>query len=329
MTKRLRFRSRDTERNNRQVSLVGKAPALELVTSQNINGRPQRAVLLPYLLVSPALLFLAVFMAYPLIETVTKSFVQYDITNPVQTFVGFSNYAKLARDPVFHIAAKNATLFVICSVLVQVPIGTVLAALLDRGVPRRASLIFRTIIFAPLVLSIIAVGLLWQLILDPLVGLANAIVKAVGLHPPPLGWLGDPSIAIYVIMGVAFWQYIGFVTLLLLAGMQQIPEDLYEAATLDGAGPLTCFWHLTIPLLRNALIITTLLTMIGALRVFDFVYVLTGGGPGDATEVPGVMIYKEAFFLGRMGYANAISVLLLIATLGLGFLQIRFSRRLS
>jgi raffinose/stachyose/melibiose transport system permease protein len=331
MKKRSRFSSRDGDRNSLQLSLHSRVSGVEVypLPTQHLNGHRLEAILLPYLLVTPALVFLAVFMAYPLIETVTKSFFAYDITSPIQTFIGFSNYAELSRDPVFHIAAKNAVLFVIFSVLVQISIGTVLAALLDRGVRPRASLIFRTIIFAPLVLSIIAVGLLWQLILDPLVGLANAIVKAIGLHPPPLGWLGDPSIAIYMIMGISFWQYIGFVTLLLLAGMQQIPEDLYEAATLDGAGPLTCFCHLTIPLLRNALIITTLLTMIGALRVFDFVYVLTRGGPGDATEVPAMMIYREAFFLGRMGYANAISVLLLIATVGLGFMQIRFSRRLS
>jgi len=331
MTKRSGFRRRERDRNSRRLSLYSHVSGVELYPTPGpyVSRRRLGAVLFPYFLVTPALVFLAVFMAYPLIETVTKSFFAYDITNPIQTFIGFSNYAELTRDPVFHTAAKNAALFVIFSVLVQVPIGTVLAALLDRGVRPRASLVFRTIIFAPLVLSIIAVGLLWQLILDPLVGLANAIVKTIGLHAPPLGWLGDPSIAIYVVMGVAFWQYVGFVTLLLLAGMQQIPNDLYEAATLDGAGPLSCFWYLTIPLLRNALIITTLLTMIGALRVFDFVYVLTGGGPGDATEVPGMMIYKEAFFLGRMGYANAISVLLLIATVGLGFLQIRFSRRLA
>ena len=265
-------------------------------------------------------------MAYPLVQTVVKSFYAYDLTSPRVTFVGWGNYARFASDPTFRIAIVNAALYVFFSVVVQMPIGTALAAVLDRGVARRASIVFRTVIFAPLVLSIVAVGLLWQLILDPLVGLANAIVKTIGLAPPVLGWLGDPKIAIFVIMGISFWQYVGFVTLLMLAGLQRIPEELYEAATLDGAGALRTFWHVTLPLLRNPLIITTLLTMIGALRVFDFVYVLTGGGPGDATQVPGMMIYKEAFFLGKMGYANAISVLLLIATVGLGFLQIRYSR---
>jgi raffinose/stachyose/melibiose transport system permease protein len=293
------------------------------------RGAKLGALAKPYLYVAPALAFLAAFMAYPLTQTVVKSFYAYDLTNPIQTFIGWANYARLASDPTFHIAATNAALYVLFSVLVQMPIGAALAALLDRGVSRRASLVFRTVIFAPLVLSIVAVGLLWQLILDPLVGLANAIVKAIGLTPPPLGWLGDPSLAIFVIMGISFWQYIGFVTLLLLAGLQRIPEEIYEAATLDGAGPVTIFWRITLPLLRNPLIVTTLLTMIGALRVFDFIYVLTGGGPGDATQVPAMMIYKQAFFLGKMGYANAISVLLLIATVGLGFLQIRYSRSME
>jgi ABC-type sugar transport system permease subunit len=280
----------------------------------------------PYFYVAPALAFLAAFMAYPLVQTVIKSFYAYDLTSPRVTFVGWSNYARFTTDPTFRIAIVNAALYVLFSVVVQIPIGTALAAVLDRGVARSASMVFRTVIFAPLVLSIVAVGLLWQLILDPLVGLANAIVKTIGLTPPVLGWLGDPKLAIFVIMGVSFWQYIGFVTLLVLAGLQRIPEELYEAATLDGADPLRMFWHITLPLLRNPLIVATLLTMIGALRVFDFVYVLTGGGPGDATQVPGMMIYKEAFFLGKMGYANAISVLLLTATVGLGFLQIRYSR---
>ena len=283
--------------------------------------------MLPYLFVAPALLFLAALMAYPLLSTVVLSLFRYEIIGSEKVFVGLENFIQLAADPVFHIAAKNAVLFLVVSVLVQLPVGLVLAAMLDRGVRARPSVIFRTIIFAPMVLSIFAVGLLWQLILDPLAGFATFVVTALGMQPPVSGWLGDPNFTIFVVMGIAFWQYIGFVTILLLAGTQRIDGSLYEAATLDGAGPVQSFFAITVPLLRNTIIVVTLLTMIGALRVFDFIYVLTGGGPGDATQVPATMIYKQAFFLGRMGYANAISVLLLISTVGLGFLQIRYSRR--
>ena len=283
--------------------------------------------MLPYLFVAPALLFLAALMAYPLLSTVVLSLFRYEIIGSEKVFVGLENFIQLAADPVFHIAAKNAVLFLVVSVLVQLPVGLVLAAMLDRGVRARPSVIFRTIIFAPMVLSIVAVGLLWQLILDPLAGFATFVVTALGMQPPVSGWLGDPNFTIFVVMGIAFWQYIGFVTILLLAGTQRIDGSLYEAATLDGAGPVQSFFAITVPLLRNTIIVVTLLTMIGALRVFDFIYVLTGGGPGDATQVPATMIYKQAFFLGRMGYANAISVLLLISTVGLGFLQIRYSRR--
>ena len=282
---------------------------------------------LPYLFAAPALLFLALLLGYPLVSTVFYSFYSYDIISTTRTFVGFDNFIQLMGDPVFHIAAKNAALFLVISVIVQIPIGLVLSALLDRGVGRTASTVFRTIIFAPMVLSIVAVGLLWQLILDPLAGFANFIVKAIGLTPPIAGWLGDPTITIYVIMFIAFWQYIGFCTILLLAGAQRIDGSLYEAATLDGASEVQSFFFITIPLLRNTIVVVSLLSMIGALRVFDFVYVLTGGGPGDATQVPATMIYKEAFFLGHVGYANAISVLLLIVTVALGFLQLRYSRR--
>ena len=284
--------------------------------------------MLPYLFTAPALLFLVLLLGFPLVSTVIYSFYSYDIISPTRTFVGFANFIQLMSDPVFHQAAKNAFLFLFFSVVVQIPIGLVLAALLDRGVGRKVSTVFRTIIFAPMVLSIIAVGLLWQLILDPLAGFANALVRALGMSPPMAGWLGDPTMAIYVIMFIAFWQYIGFCTILLLAGAQRIDADLYEAATLDGASEIQSFFFITVPLLRNSIVVVTLLSMIGALRVFDFVYVLTGGGPGDATQVPATMIYKEAFFLGHMGYANAISVLLLIVTVVLGFLQLRYSRRI-
>lgn len=283
--------------------------------------------MLPYLFVAPALLFLGVFLAYPLVSTVVMSFFRYDITGSAPVYLGLANYLALAQDPEFQTAAINSALFVFFSVVVQIPIGLVLAALLDRGVRQTTSMVFRTIIFTPMVLSIVAVGMLWQLILDPIAGFANAVVKSVGLAPPVNGWLGDPQITLYVIMFIAFWQYIGFVAILLLAGAQRINDELYEAATLDGAGPIQSFWFITVPLLRNPLIVVTLLSMIGALRVFDYIYVLTGGGPGDATQVPALLIYKQAFFLGRMGYANAISVLLLIATVTLGFLQIRYSRR--
>ncbi len=283
--------------------------------------------MLPYLFTAPALLFLVLLLGYPLVSTVIYSFFSYDFVSSEKTFVGFGNFVQLVNDPVFHIAATNAALFLVFSVLVQIPIGLVLAALLDRGVGRTVSTVFRTIIFAPMVLSIIAVGLLWQLILDPFAGFASFLVKLVGLTPPVAGWLGDPNITIYVIMFIAFWQYIGFCTILLLAGAQRIDGHLYEAATLDGASAIQSFFFITVPLLRNTIIVVSLLSMIGALRVFDFVYVLTGGGPGDATQVPATMIYKEAFFLGHMGYANAISVLLLIVTVSLGFLQLRYSRR--
>lgn len=284
--------------------------------------------MLPYFFVAPALIFLLLLLGYPLVSTVVNSFFSYDFVSPEKTFVGFGNFIQLLQDPVFHIAATNALLFLVFSVIVQIPVGLVLAALLDRGVGRTASTVFRTIIFAPMVLSIVAVGLLWQLILDPFAGFASFVTKAIGLTPPIAGWLGDPHLTIYVIMFIAFWQYIGFCTILLLAGAQRIDASIYEAATLDGAGPVQSFLFITVPLLRNTIIVVALLSMIGALRVFDFVYVLTGGGPGDATQVPATMIYKEAFFLGHMGYANAISVLLLVVTVGLGFLQLRYSRQM-
>ena len=186
---------------------------------------------------------------------------------------------------------------------------------------------FRTIIFAPMVVSAVAVALIWQVILDPNVGALNAIIKSVGLTPPQLGWLGDPTISIWVVLMIACWQYTGFMMVLILAGLQGIPKELYEAASLDGARGLTAFRHITLPSIRNVLIVAMLITTIGGFKVFDLIYATTQGGPANATQVLGTYIYLQAFNLGNMGYANAISVVLLAIAVMLGWLQLKSSRR--
>jgi ABC-type sugar transport system permease subunit len=173
----------------------------------------------------------------------------------------------------------------------------------------------------------VAVGLIWLMILDPNIGPLNRIVKVVGLQPPMLGWLGDPDLAIWMFLVVAAWQYTGFMMTLVLAGLQGVPSEIYQAAALDGARGVRAFWYITLPAIRNILIVAVLITTIGAFKVFDLIYVTTGGGPANATQVLGTYIYLQAFMLGNMGYANAISVVLLVIAVILGWLQLRYSRR--
>jgi raffinose/stachyose/melibiose transport system permease protein len=210
--------------------------------------------------------------------------------------------------------------------VLQVGIGTVLAAILDRGLST-GSTFFRTIIFMPMVVSAVAVALIWLIILDPNIGILNAIVKSLGLAPPQRGWLGDPNISIWMVLVVAAWQYTGFMMVLILAGLQGIPKELYEAGALDGARGLKAFWFITLPSIRNVLLVAVLITTIGGFKVFDLIFVLTQGGPANATQVLGTYIYLQAFNLTNMGYANTVAVVLLAIAVVLGWMQLKASRR--
>lgn len=278
------------------------------------------------ILLAPALGLCAVFIFIPAILAIVGSFYSFGITSRNWDWVGIDNYIRAVTDPIFWLALRNNLIIVLGSIVLQVGFGTILAAILDRGVPR-ASTIFRTIIFAPMVVSAVAVAVIWQVLLDPNVGGINAVIKAIGLTPPQLGWLGDPDISIWVVLMIACWQYTGFMMVLILAGLQGIPKDLYEAAALDGAKGLVAFRHITLPSIRNVLIVAVLITTIGGFKVFDLIFATTGGGPANATQVLGTYIYLQAFNLGNMGYADAISVILLLIALALGWLQIKSSRR--
>ena len=289
--------------------------------SAQLGARASALVLL-----TPALGLCAVFIFIPAILAIAGSFYTFGITSREWEPAGLSNYTRAFADPIFWIALRNNLIIVIGSIVLQVGFGTILAALLDRGLPRGAT-IFRTIIFAPMVVSAVAVAVIWQVILDPNAGALNTIIKAVGLTPPTLGWLGDPNISIWVVLVIACWQYTGFMMVLILAGLQGIPKELYEAAALDGAKGLTAFRHITLPSIRNVLIVAVLITTIGGFKVFDLIFATTQGGPANATQVLGTYIYLQAFNLGNMGYANAISVILLLIAVVLGWVQITVSRK--
>jgi ABC-type sugar transport system permease subunit len=278
------------------------------------------------LLLVPAVGLCAIFIFIPAGLAVVGSFFAFGITSQDWQPVGLGNYARAMTDPIFWVALRNNLFIVVGSIVLQVGFGTILAALLDRGLPRGAT-IFRTIIFAPMVVSAVAIAVVWQVILDPNVGALNTLVEAVGLTPPRLGWLGDPAIAMWTILLIAAWQYTGFMMVLILAGLQGVPKELYEAAALDGAKGVTAFVHVTLPAIRNVLIAAVLITTIGGFKAFDLIYATTLGGPANATQVLGTYIYLQAFNLGNMGYADAMSVILLLIAVGLGWLQVKASRR--
>ncbi len=296
------------------------------IASAARGARPSTGRAAYALMLAPALLLLAVFVFVPVLLVLYGSFFEFGLTSTEWSFVGLANYARAFADPVFWTALKNNLFIVVGSIVLHVGVGTLLAAALDRGITVGGTLM-RTIIFAPMVVSSVAVGIVWLIVLDPNVGPMNALVKAVGLDPPRLGWLGDPAISIWVVLGIATWQYTGFMMVLILAGLQGVPKEVYQAAALDGATGLRAFWHITLPSIRNVLIVAVLITTIGGIKVFDLIYVTTRGGPANATQVLGTYIYQQGFTLGNMGYADTISVFLLTIAVALGALQLKVSRR--
>lgn len=290
------------------------------------SSRQRREWLDGYMLVAPALILFVMLVVYPMFNTIYLSFFNYGLTDARIRFIGVNNFIELMGDEVFWRALRNNFTILVVSVIVQVGMGLILAALIDRGI-RWGKGLARTLNFVPVVMSAVAVAILWQLIYDPTVGLANRFVSLIGLDPPSQGWLGDPRLVIFSILVVACWQYTGYVMIIILAGMQSVSPELYEAAAIDGATEIQKFFSITLPSIRNVNIAVILITMIGAVKVFDLVYILTRGGPANASQVMGTYIYYNAFTVNRAGYASAISVVLLVFALILGFLQLRLSVR--
>lgn len=289
-------------------------------------ARRKREAVSALILLLPAALLFGAFIVLPLVQTFAWSLYRYEVFGGVMRFVGLDNFLRLGSDRVFGIALVNNIKFAVLSIVLQVGMGLVLAALLDRGV-RRFKVVYRTVIFAPILVSTAAVGLLWGLILNPNIGPVDEWLGLFGLPHPRNGILGEPDLAIYGVIFVGAWQYTGFMMVILLAGMQNVPEEIYEAARMDGCRGIRAFFHITLPSIRNVIITCCLLTVIGAFKVFDLVYVLTNGGPGNATEVMASYIFRNAFEFGEIGYANALSVVFLGIAFVFGLIQFRMIRR--
>jgi ABC-type sugar transport system permease subunit len=219
-------------------------------------NRKRHGTLFDLVMVLPALALFSVFIVWPAIEALRTSL--FDSPNRGGGYIGLANYREMMRDPVFWIAMKNNLLFIACNLVFQVGIGTVFAALLDRGI-RTGGTAIRTIIFAPLVIAPVAIGVIWSMLLEPNFGLVKQLAARVHLSVPSAGFLGNPDIAFYSIVAVGAWNYIGFMMTIMLAAMQSIPRDLYEAARLGGSSAIQTFFHITLPSVRQALILCALI----------------------------------------------------------------------
>lgn len=284
-----------------------------------------RSLLLPYLFLLPATFFLAVFMAYPMVDAILLSFKRWDGLNPA-VWVGLRNYRLLMQDDVFWKAFKNTAFFTIATVLLQTTIPLLVANLINSGI--RGGAIFRMIFFLPVIISLTITGMLWSMILEPNFGMLNEMLRNLGLKEWTQLWLADRQLVIPSIIVVSLWQSLGFYLVIFFAALQSVPEDLYEAASIDGANAIDRFLHVTIPMLRGTIIVVVVLNTINGIKVFDQVWVMTAGGPNHASETLGTYLYRTAFgAMGssnpQLGYATAIAILILIMSFVFSVIQIR------
>ncbi|MGK2351241.1 carbohydrate ABC transporter permease [Cutibacterium sp. V947] len=272
--------------------------------SRGAPGEPRRVAWL-YLL--PGFLIYAAFLLYPLIRSVQISLYDWDgIT--LGTWAGLGNYRAIFSDEKLGVAFVHSAVLIIFFALIPLVIGLVVAAIIDRGRIRGIPF-FRTVIFVPQVVAMVAIGVAWRHIFEP-DGPLNVALRAIGLGVATKAWLGDRGWALPSVGIVGMWVEIGLVTVLMLAGMSSIPREQYEAARLDGAGPIQEFLSVTLPSVRPQIAVSLTMTVIAALKTFDLVYVMTKGGPGYSTTVPSYQVYHQAFELGRVGQAAAVGVFL-------------------
>jgi raffinose/stachyose/melibiose transport system permease protein len=264
----------------------------------------------PYLYIIPALVVFLLFKGYPTIYNIYLTFFSWDGVSPEKEFVGFLHYTNMLDDYILGRAILNNAIYVVVTVVTEVGGGLVLALLLNMGF--RGSSIFRLLAFAPFMVPMVAVGIMWSLILDPYVGIVNHFLHLIGLTKLAKPWLGDSSTALFSILIVSFWVYLGFNMMLFYGALQRMPRQLYEAAYIDGASRWQCFRHITIPLLRETTTVVTLYCIIGGINMFDLFWVMTQGGPAHSTEILSTWAVLQAFKYFKMGYGASIVLVILI-----------------
>ncbi len=282
--------------------------------------------LAPYLYILPGLFMVLGFVYIPIIVNCVYSFFRLSSYSSAMKFVGLDNFRRLFTNEVFPIMMRNNIYYCLISLLVQVGFGTFLALLLESRLTGKARGIYRNIYFIPSLISLTAVGLMFSFIYSPQVGLLNTFLKNAGLEQLQQTWLGDKKLAIFCIIAMSQWQFTGYITLLMVVAFQNVPEDYLEAAIIDGAGPVRRAVSISLPLAKEQLLVCSIITIIGAFKLFTEVYSTTGGGPGNNSQVLGLYLYQNAFLHDDMGMAAATGVLIFAITVTASVIQLKASR---
>jgi len=307
------------------------APAL---VRSNVAGRapvgPRRGWrqdLIGWSFAAPFVILFGIFLALPIIAAFALSFTSFglrDLDNPIgTTVVGVQNYTDLLGDPKFWKSLGNTIYFVVVGVPLTLALGLVVANALSRGITRFRT-VFRVGYYLPVITSIVAIAVVWRFLLNPDVGLINILLSNLGITGP--NWLASSTLAMPSIIAMAVWRNLGFAMVVFVAGMQAIPAMLYEAASIDGAGRWQAFRYVTLPMLRPTILFMLVITTIGYLQLFEEPFVMTDGGPLDATLSVTMYMYQQGFEFFHQGYASAIAYVLFVIVAIVAFLQFKFLR---
>jgi multiple sugar transport system permease protein len=268
-----------------------------------------------YVFLAPALIYLIAFSVYPLLYSIDVSLRQYIISKPYlgMPWVGLENFRRVLTDSHFHYSLAATLYFTVAAVTIELLLGLGIALLLNRSIPGIG--IIRTIVVIPMMIAPVVVGLSWKYMLDYDTGVVNYFIRQLGIQPP--NWLGDAKAVIPALVITDVWEWTPLFVLLLLAGLQAMPQEPFEAAKVDGASSWQTFVHLTLPFLRPFILIALLLRVIDSLRTFDIPFVMTAGGPGRATEFASLYAYRQAFsyYYVSVGIAAAFIILIVITIL--------------
>jgi putative chitobiose transport system permease protein len=280
--------------------------------------------LTPYLFLTPALLLLAIFVIYPILAVVYYSFTSYDIiTSP--EFIGLRNYQQLVKDPVFWKALTNSVVYLIATPTI-IALSIMLAIVVNRKL--RGVNFFRALYYVPAVSGSIAIGISWRWLFDRN-GFVNSVLISAGLLKEPIQWLTNPNYVLPIAIILTVWAGVGYYAVIFVAGLQNIPDELYDAARIDGCNDLQKHWHVSLPGLRPQIVFVAVISSLAAVKVFDEIFVLTNqtGGVLDSGVTVVFYLWRQAFKLSHEGYASAIAIALLILTLAFSVLLVRVLER--
>lgn len=279
-----------------------------------------------WMMTAPGLVLLGTVILFPILWAGLTSLYDFTLINPrFETFTGLANYTEVLARGGFRHAIWVTLAFIVAVVALEFALGLLVAVMLHNV--ERGRRLYYAILLCPLLINPVIVGLIWRMFLHPTLGIVNYVIGLAGLDP--INWLGDYDTAFWTLIMVDIWHQVSFMVVLLLAGLSALPTEPYEAARVDGARPLMCFWRITLPMLRPVIAVTLLIRLIFAVKTYDLVYIMTRGGPGDATDLISYFIYRTAFVGLNLGEASAMSLILLVIVLAMTLYLHRYMRALG